>query len=234
MKGTSKEIQMKKALLPLLLATCLMGANPKLYSGLGDTIYDAMPKLSELADVEAVAKHRNNIEAFLGKCRSTKDRGFALDKGAKEKAETQDYLKRLRTLNRDYEFYVHVAEDALNRSMRNNDYRSFAALIQTGLIDFEKDSKRIVGFYKLHKKGKPIEEIEDYIAYQKELRKLKAKEKAKRQALHQAYKQRRIDQVNKRQEAKKEARREAIDAETERIKEEVKRKQAEELRVQTY
>jgi hypothetical protein len=234
MKGISKEIQMRKALLPLLLATCLMGANPKLYSGLGDTIYDAMPKMSELSDVEAVAKQRKNIEVFLEKCRFAKERGFALDHKAIDKAEAQAYLDRLRTLNRDYEYFVHVAEAALNRSLRENDYPNFVALIQTGLIDIESDSKRIVGFYKTHKTGKPVEEIEDYIAYQKQLSKLKAKEKAKRRALYQAYKQRRIDQVNSRYEAKKEARRDAIDEKTERIKEEVKRKQAEELRVQKY
>lgn len=211
-----------------------MGANPKLYSGLGDTIYDAMPKVSELAEVQAVAKHRNNIEAFLTKCSSTKEKGFVLDKGTKDKKETQAYLERLRSLNSEYEFYVHTAEEALSRSIQDNDYGNFAALIRTGLIDIEDNSDRIVGFYELHKKGQPIEEIEDYIAYMKELKSLKAQEKAKRQALYQAYKQRRIDQVNRRYEEKKEARREAIDAETQRIKEEVKRQQAEELRVQKY
>jgi hypothetical protein len=216
-------------LLPLLLAGCLLGANPVLYSGLGDPIYDGMPKLFELSEVAAVAEHKERIAAYLTRCRETKAEGFRLDAGAKKKGEIQAYLERLRDLDREYEHFVHIAQVAMQRSIERNDYKNFAALIGTGLIDIETQGDAVVGFYLEHNKQPPVEEIDAYIAYRNEIRALKAQERAKRRARYESYKKRRIEQIRQRQEAKKEAHREAIDAETKRIKEEVKRTQKTEL-----
>lgn len=216
-------------LLTLLTAGWLMGANPVLYSGLGDMIYDGMPKVSELLELSAVAGHKERMEAYLKRCAETKTRGFALDAGPKPKAEAQAYLDALRSLDSEYVHFVHIAETAMLRSMERNDYRGFAALIGTGLIEIEEHGDAIVGFYFEHGKKPPVEEIDAYIAYRNEMKALKAQEQAKRRARYEAYKKQRIEQIRKRQEAKKEAHRQAVDAEAKRIKEEVKQTQKSEL-----
>ena len=189
-----------------------------------------MPKVSELSDVKAVAEYRSKMEKFVARCAALKKEGFALDKGAKEKAETQVYLDTLRALNQEYEFYQHVADTALEASVRKNDYATFAALIGTGLIDVEARSNLILPFYQKYRTMGPIEEVDAYIDYLNETKALKDQARAKRRAQYEAYKKRRVQQINDRQEAKSEARREAIDEETRMIKEEVKRTQEQELR----
>jgi hypothetical protein len=221
---------MKRTLLPLLIAGSLMGANPELYSGLGDTIYDAVPKVSELSEIDALGEYRDRIETYIKQCAAAKREGLALDDSAKEKAATQAYLDTLRGLNREYESYIHVAETALEGSVRKNDYATFAALVGTGLIDVEKHDKMVLGFYKKHGMTPRIEEIDAYIAYLDEIKAMKAQQRAKRRAQYEAYKKRRIEQIRSRQEAKEEARREQIDEEARQIKEEVKRTQQQELR----
>lgn len=221
---------MKRTFLPLLFASCLMGANPELYSGLGDSVYEGMPKVSELSEVKAVGEYRSKMEKFVARCSALKKEGLALDKGVKDKAETQVYLNTLRALNQEYEFYQHVADTALEASVRKNDYPTFAALIGTGLIDIEARSNLILGFYQKHRMIRPIEEVDAYIDYLNEAKALKDQARAKRRAQYEAYKKRRLNQINDRYDAKKEARREAIDEETRQIKEEVKRTQEQELR----
>jgi hypothetical protein len=214
----------------LWVSVSLWAANPVAYAGLGDVIYDGMPKIAQLGDASAVSSHHENISKYLGKCDRAKEEGFALDRGAAGAMDKKAYLELLRSLNNEYEFYVRTANTALDRTIEENDYEAFSQLIKTGLINIDRNSEQIVSFYKMHKNGITLQEVDDYISYRKQLVELEKKEKAQRQKLYDSYRQRRIDQVHARQAAKKEAHRKAVEAEMERKKAEAHRMQEEELK----
>ena len=214
-----------------VLTSYLFATNPAIYAGLGDRLYDGMPKMMHLADTRVFANHREHITAFILSCEKAREEGLALEKGVHSEAEQKAYLERLRTLNKEYEFYIRTAAKALNRTIEQNDYKGFSELIKTGLIDIDKNSEQILTFYELNKGMGTLVEIEDYIAYREEIIELERREKEKRQEIYESYKQRRIDQVHARQEAKKRAQREAIDAEAERKKAELHKTQEEELKL---
>lgn len=203
-------------------------ANPAIYAGLGDVIYDAMPKMAQLANVGAMAHHRDNILQYLKKCEAARTAGYAVDKGGDDTAR-KSYLETLRTLNGQYEFFIRTAHAALNQTIIDNDYQGFSALIKTGTIEIDRDPDQIVGFYELKRGESCLPEIEDYLNYQAALKAHEKEEKAKRQEIYDGYKQRRIEQVRARQDAKKKAQVRAINEETEQRKEALHREQAEGL-----
>lgn len=221
---------MKLWILMLWVSASLWAANPVAYSGLGDVIYNGMPKMAQLGDALAVSSHHENIAKYLAKCEHAKEEGFALDRAAAGAMDKKDYLELLRSLHNEYEFYIRTANAALNRTIEENDYEAFSELVETGLIDIEKNSEQIISFYEMHRNGVKLPEIENFIEYRKQLVELEKKEQMERKKLYDSYRQRRIDQVYARQEAKKEAHRRAVEEETRRKKEELHRQQEEELR----
>jgi hypothetical protein len=221
---------MKPWIMMLWVSVSLWAANPLAFSGLGNVIYDGMEKVAQLGDAQAVSSHHENIGKYLEKCERAKDEGYALDRRAPGAMDKKAYLELLRSLNNEYEFYVRTANVALNRTIEENNFAAFSELIKTDLIDIDKNSEQIISFYEMHRNGGVLQEIDDYIDFQKQLKELEQKEKAKRQQLYDDYRQRRIDQVHARQKAKKEAHRKAVEEETRRKKEELHRRQEEELK----
>ncbi len=219
---------MKRVLSALVLYVTVTMANPVIYAGLGDVIYDAMPKMAQLANVGAMAHHRENILQYLKKCEAARERGYALDKEGDD-ASRKAYIETLRALNGQHEFFIRTAHAALNQTIIDNDYQGFSALIKTGAIEIDRDPDQIVGFYELKRGESRLAEIEDYLNYRAALVAHEKEEKAKRQEIYDGYKQRRIDQVRARQEAKKKAQVRAINEETEQRKEALHRQQAEAL-----
>lgn len=224
-----KGIPMKKLALWIWFMTAALMANPVIYAGLGDIVYDNVPKIEALSEVGAMTNERPKIDQYLQMCADTKTAGYALDKGPRDEAKEHNYLVILRKLNAQYEYYVHVAHTALNNSMADNDYANFSGLIQTGLIDIDKNGDEIVAFYEGHKGMGTLVEVEDYIEYQTKMKKLEKREQTQRHEVYKSYKQRRIEQVRERQEAKKEARLQEVNEEADRKKEELRRMQQEEL-----
>ncbi|MEA3373485.1 MAG: hypothetical protein U9Q62_07330 [Campylobacterota bacterium] len=219
---------MKKLLSVLfLVGVTLYAQNPKVYAGLGDVIYGDMVKISNLADTKLMSSHQENIDKYLRKCLNLHKKGLIIDRdGGDEKA----YLNELRTLAKEYDFFVRTAQRSLHQAMSNNDYDAFSQFIKSGLIDIEKDDEQIIGFYELHRsETNVIPEVESYIEYRDELKKQEAEALAARRALYLKYKQRRIDQINRRQSNKKAAFAQEVEDERVRTKEEVYKEQKQEL-----
>lgn len=213
----------------LIIVVQAWAENPKPYASLGDQIYDDMESFSYLVDTGVLEDYRARVQKYLKKCEIIKVQGFALENKKSDPEAGRAYLKRLRALNQEYEFYLNTARQMFDRSMQEKDYDTFSKLIKSGLIDIEPDIDHIIGFYRIYNKGESLEEIEHYIAYRKKARALHAKEAAKRKELYSSYRTERIAQVKKRQAEEKERFRKAVNAETERKKQELHRKQKKEM-----
>lgn len=212
------------------IAVLGLAENPKIYSGLGDLIYDDMESMSRLSDIKAMTKYNESIDTYLEKCQTVRQSGFDLEKNKPTPAETKAYLNRLRSLEKEHAYYLRMTNTALLQAIQTNDYETYSELIKSGLIDIETNSEDIVGFYLQNRnEHNVLAEVEDFMKYQEELKKRENQEEAQRQSLYRSYKQRRINQINKRQAQKKAAITKSIDDERERTKLDVYKKQEEEL-----
>ncbi len=219
----------KLLLIVFVLVVSLYAQNPKVYQKLGDVIYDDMIKISNLADTKAMNSYAQSIDKYLNACMTLKEEGLALDRdGGDEKV----YLNKLRKLANEYDFFLRAAHTSLHQTMAYNDYAAFSELMETGLIDIEKDTDQIIAFYEKHRiQVNEIPEIESYIAYRDEIKKQDANALAERRAIYDRYKQRRVDQINRRQAKKKAAFAKEVEEERARTKEEVYKEQKEELKI---
>lgn len=219
----------KKLLILVPLITTLYAETPKLYKNLGDKLYYNMVNISNLADVTLMQQHQENIDNYLHQCLALQEQGLKIDQ---EGGDEKGYLKTLRSLAKEYEFFVRMANTTLLQTMTNNDYTGFKELIQTGLIDIDKYGDQIIGFYEIHRRGSEvIPEVESYIRYREELKAQENEAKLRRQEIYQSYKQRRVEQINRRQEEKKAAYMQSLEEERERTKEEVYEEQKQELQI---
>lgn len=212
------------------IAVLSLADNPKIYSGLGNVIYDDMESISRLSDIKAMAKYNDSIAAYLEKCRAVRKSGFALEKNQPTPAETKAYLNSLRSLEKEHAYFLRLTNSALLQTIQNNDYNGYSELIKSGLVDIEKNSEDIVGFYLQNRNEyNALAEVEDFMRYQEELQKRENQEEARRHSLYRSYKQQRIRQIHKRQAEKKAAITKSINDERERTKMEVYKQQEEEL-----
>lgn len=212
------------------IAVLGLAENPKIYSGLGDMIYDNMESMSRLSDIKAMAKYNESIDAYLEKCQEVRKNGFDLEKNKPTPVETKAYLNSLRSLEKEHAYYLRMTNAALLQAIHNNDYETYSELIKSGLIDIEKNSDNIIGFYLQNRnENNSLVEVEDFMKYQEELKKRENQEAARRQSLYRRYRQQRINQIHKRQAQKKAAITKSIEDERERTKLDVYKKQEEEL-----
>lgn len=221
---------MIRIFLTLLLAVTVWAANPKMYAGVGDPIYDTMEQVKSLVWIESMRKYRQGIGDFLAACQTTKEQGLALEKSHAVESERKGYLQKLRTLTREHDFFVNAARKVFEQTMKTGNYEDFSKLIETGLIDTATNRQEITAFYETHRGTHRIEVLDAYLMEDQALREREMSEKEKRRERYERYKKQRIEQINRRQKAEKASKRREIEAETERQKQEAYRMQEEELR----
>lgn len=220
---------MIKLFIVLLLAVGVSAANPRTYAGVGDPVYDAMPQIETLLQIESMRKYRQGISDFLKACQAAKEAGLAIDGGYGVESDRKEYLHKLRLLTREYDFFVGAAHNMLQKTMDAGDYGDFSKLVKSGLVDTAAKRQEAMEFYTQHHGTDRIEVIEGYLSDEQARREREMSEKEKRRAEYERYKKIRLEQINRRQKEAKAAQRKEIEQETDRQKQEAYRMQQEEL-----
>ena len=141
-------IQMKFFLSILLLSTLLFATNPKIYAALGDTIYNNAKKIELLKNYPEYEVFKEKIDNYLKEVKRTKSLGFAIESGKSK--ENKKYLQSLRKLSKTNDFFVRIAQYKYKESMEKKDYDTFVRMVDSGLIDLERNKKQILDFYDHH------------------------------------------------------------------------------------
>lgn len=126
----------------LLLATSLLGSNPKLYSVLGDPIYNNLIYVEKISKLYAFNSHKKELLLYINEVKKEKKVGFRLD-NVKNKQGIKDYrqfyLKKLRTLiaqSKKIDLTIkHVTFDTIDAKNRTR----FYAIIDTKHPTLNKD-----------------------------------------------------------------------------------------------
>ena len=219
---------MKKTIILFLFATLLMAENPKVYSALGDVIYDNVGKIEKLQTIDSYKMYDEKIEKYARDVAQVKIIGFSLDSGDKS-VDKMSYLKNLRVLSKENDFFIRNSKAAFNTSIKEENSKLFSEIINTGLIDTDKYKDEIINYYMFHAEDiNSSGVIQAYLDEDEALRKqrLANMKKYKSKAQREAEKIKRIRDKDRQKQAEIEK---SLQEEVDRKKIEIRANQKKEL-----
>lgn len=163
---------MKKLLLAVLILSLSLFAtenvhlkNPKIYSSLGDEIYNNLPKIQALKQLDGYKSLTAKIDKYSLDIQKAKKFGFELEAGYESESDLKlDYLQYIRKLKKENDFFVRSAHSSLRAAIDSEDNSLFISIVNSGLIDTRKNKNKIMNYYNNHKQGiKPDGVIQDFI-----------------------------------------------------------------------
>jgi hypothetical protein len=137
---------MKTILLISILTTLLLAQNPKIYTTLGDTIYDNANKITKLKELSSFSKYSEQITKYISDIDKTKQLGFDIESG-KTAIKKDEYLKQLRELSKTNDFFVRAVKKSFELSIKNKDNELFTWTINSGLLQTQDYKKDIIDYY---------------------------------------------------------------------------------------
>lgn len=219
---------MYKILLFLLLPLLVFAQNPKVYSALGDVIYDNVQDIAKLAKIDEYKIYSAKIKKYVNAVVLTKRMGFSIENeelGVDKKA----YLNRLRELSKDNDFFLRLVDRSFKESLKNQNSLLFYSVINSGLLNTQKYKKDIIDYYFKHSdEMNTTGLIQQYLD---EDAKLKAKREAQKRR-YKSKKQRELERIRRiRQKDKEQQERleKELDEKLRKEKEKIREYQKEEL-----
>ncbi|MBU1928142.1 hypothetical protein KKG77_03990 [bacterium] len=208
--------------------TLLMADNPKIYSVLGDGIYNNVGNVVKLKEMQSYADDKDKINMYVSEVYAIKKIGHALDQGD-ESIDKLDYLNKLRLLSKENDNYIRSAHSKFRASMGDGDSELFSSLINSGLIDTSRYKDEIINYYIGHvEEINPKGVIQNFVNEDKNLkRETTANQKIyKSKQQHQKDK---IQRIRKQDEIEQKNLEESLQKELDKKKSEIRESQMKEL-----
>lgn len=149
---------MKKLLLVLILSLSLFATvdiplkNPKVYSSLGDVIYNNLPKIQALKQLDEYKSLTAKIDKYSLDVQKAKKFGFELEAGYESESDLKlDYLQYIRKLKKENDFFVRSVYSSLRSAIDSENNTLFISIVNSGLIDTRKNKNKIMNYYNKHK-----------------------------------------------------------------------------------
>ena len=140
---------MKKILFLFLLATLAFADNPRIYSALGNVIYDNVDKIAKLKEIKPYYAFVLKIDKYVLDVKKAKQLGFDVQSGYKSK-ERKNYLNKLRELSKTNDFFIRSAKSTFKSSIDDEESEIFSKIINSGLIDTLRYKNEIKAYYIAH------------------------------------------------------------------------------------
>lgn len=208
--------------------TLLMAENPKIYSVLGDGIYDNIGNIIKLKDIPQYVDEKDKIDVYVSEVYATKKIGKSIEKGD-ESIDKLAYLNKLRILSKENDNYIRSAHSNFRASMSNGDSALFSSLVNSGLIDTPRYKDEIINYYMGHvEEIDPEGVIQNFINEDKYLK----KEEAANQKIYKSKQQRqkeKIQRIREQDEIQQKALEESLQKEVDKKKSEIRENQMKEL-----
>jgi len=123
--------------------------NPKPYGALGDVIYDNVDSIDSLGKLDSYSLYKEDIQEYVQSVTQTKEEGFKLEL-QKASITKREYLNKLRELSKKNDYYLRTAKASYKNSMNTNNFTLFSDIINSGLINTDKNKKEIIDYYYKH------------------------------------------------------------------------------------
>lgn len=162
---------MKNIIIISLLTTFLFAQNPKVYSTIGDDIYNNVDSIENLKSLSAYPYEKNKILKYVNAVKLSKQIGFNIESGNKEVSPSK-YLKKLRELSKTDKGFVRKVKAMFDKSIEEENTLLFLEMINSGLLDTKARQKEIMSFYKSHQDDiSPVGVIQVFLDENAKLRK---------------------------------------------------------------
>ena len=123
--------------------------NPKVYSAMGDEIYDNLVNIEKLKSIDEYSDFKLKIDHYSADVNEAKILGLAVESGQKKEQKLQ-YLSKLRKLSSISDYFLRSVEKNFYLAIKNTKNKLFISLVNTKLLDIEKNKKKILTYYKQH------------------------------------------------------------------------------------
>jgi hypothetical protein len=148
----------------------LEARNPYPFAALGDVIYNNASKIEYLKSIADCKEYSKKIDNYLAKVKAVKKEGFELE--AKKHQNKKEYLQKLRSLAKEYDFFRYCVDKRYGEAIENNNVMLVSQLINSGLLNTEQYKQEILDFYFAHVSEMPTEGlIQSYLNEDAKLRK---------------------------------------------------------------
>ena len=216
---------MKKIILLCLLSLGLFAQNPKVYSALGDTIYNNIENIQYLKRVAIFNSFHLKIDNYIKDVSDAKKFGFAVESGERE-SEQREYLTLLRKLSKENEYFKRSVSSTFKAAIETKNSPAFIGVVNSGMLDTKKNRVKITTYYKQHSDEIDatgiIQEFLDEDYAKKHKKKWKPKTKAQLKAI-------KIKRLREQDKLKQEALEKKLSDELEIKKEKIREDQEREL-----
>lgn len=137
----------KVLVLFLTVSLCTYAAMPKLYSAIGDPLYQEIPAVEKMSKIKYFKKYRTQLDSFIREASDHKKLGLLYDLKRKKKTLSKDERQMYRNTLRDLEkrlFSISaIARKGLSDMIANNQAKNFKLLMQTQFMVFKEDPKSV-------------------------------------------------------------------------------------------
>ncbi len=165
---------MKQIIFFTFLTTLLLAQNPKVYSAIGDDIYDNAPAIENLKSLSAYPYEADKIDTYISEVKANKEIGFNIEAGNKDVSPSK-YLKNLRNLLKVNTYFVRKVNSMFEKSLKEENTLLFIEMVNSGLLDTKAKQKQIMDFYIKHQDDiDPAGVIQTFLDEDAELRRRQA------------------------------------------------------------
>jgi len=140
---------MKKILIISLLATLLLANNPRIYSVIGDDVYDNVKAIENLMLLSQYQFEQNKIDKYIYDVKISKQNGFNIESGNKE-VSPKEYLNKLRELSKLNAYFIRNIYATFELSVKKENSQLFSEMLNSNLLDTANREKEIMNYYIKH------------------------------------------------------------------------------------
>ena len=218
----------KKIFLLLLVSVVLFAQNPRVYSALGDLLYDSVDKIQKLELIDEYKVYRPKIEHYAQEVAKAKKIGFAIENGDSS-VSAKTYLQKLRKLAKEHDFFLREVDASFHEAIKTQNSKLFHAIINSGLLDTDRYKKEIIEYYFKHSNELSTEGlIQQYLDEDARLR-AKREAQRKHRKTKKQIEQERIMRLRKKDKAEQERLEKELQEKLLKKKQQIRKYQEEEL-----
>jgi len=140
---------MRNIFILIFFSLFLYANNPKVYAVFGDVIYDNAEPINHLTTIEEYKIYKEKIANYIQELTKIKKMGLAVDVSLDESLK-KEYLINLRKLSKENDFFIRTVQTNYNNAIEDENSRLFSQIINSGLLDTQKNKKEIIGYYLRH------------------------------------------------------------------------------------
>ena len=202
--------------------------NPKVYAALGDVLYNNLDEIEKLKEIDTFSPYNSEINRYIRDLSKLKKEGFRIEAGDAT-IDKKEYLNKLREFSKKNDYFVSLARNSFKKSLRDQDSKTFEKIINSGLIDTQRNKEKIIDYYFEHQEDVNASGvIQSYLDEDAKLRAKREKQrryyKTKKQLEAEKIKRIRANDKKKQEELEKK-----LDAEVTKKKREIRAEQKKEL-----